>query len=85
MSEGFPEALADAPRELSRFAPSGEDRDLVACRAALERAYQALLEAGPLKHRVFKVLADRAPGQFVADTDVIFEDAVPAGVGSERA
>jgi nitrogenase-stabilizing/protective protein len=69
-------------RELAGFTPSGEERDLVACRAALERAYQALLQAGPLHHRVFRVLAERAPGQFVAEADVLFEDAVPAGAAA---
>jgi nitrogenase-stabilizing/protective protein len=73
--------------ELAGFNPTGEDVDLVACRAALERAYAALLEAGPLQHRVFKVLADRAPGQFVPDADLLIEDAVPAvaRVGGEPA
>jgi nitrogenase-stabilizing/protective protein len=39
-----------------------------ALRAALERSYQALVDAGPLDHRVFKVLRDRAPRQFVPVT-----------------
>lgn len=73
-------------QELSGFVASGESRDLVACRAALERAYRALTEAGPLQHRLFKVLAEHVPGQFVPDTDVRFEDALPAGTvpGGDR-
>lgn len=71
-------------RELAGIAPSGDDHDLVACRSALERAYAALVEAGPLQHRVFKVLRDRAPGQFVAVDDVAVEDAVPPATGGER-
>jgi nitrogenase-stabilizing/protective protein len=49
--------------------------DLARCRAALERAYAALVSDGPLGHRVFKVLRDRAPGQFVPDGDLVVEDA----------
>lgn len=48
-------------------------------RAALERAYATLLDGGPLRHRVFKVLADRAPGQFVPDADVVVETLDPGG------
>jgi len=47
--------------------------DPVAVRNALERAYRALVEAGPLEHRLFKVLADRAPGQFVPVEQVLIE------------
>jgi nitrogenase-stabilizing/protective protein len=65
-------------RELQQL---GESADLptddaqlrTAHRAALERAYRALVTAGPLEHRVFKVLRDRAPGQFVPLDDVRLE------------
>lgn len=46
-------------------------------RAALERAYATLLDGGPLQHRVFKVLADRAPGQFVPDTEIEISGPTP--------
>jgi nitrogenase-stabilizing/protective protein len=42
-------------------------------RAALTRSYQALVTGGPLDHRVFKVLSDRAPGQFVPLAEVGIE------------
>jgi nitrogenase-stabilizing/protective protein len=42
-------------------------------RAALEQAYQAIVTAGPLEHRVFKVLRDRAPGQFVPLAEVAID------------
>jgi nitrogenase-stabilizing/protective protein len=56
-----------------------QDDDLPRYRGALERAYAALLDGGPLRHRVFKVLADRAPGQFVPDADVVVETLDPDG------
>ena len=53
--------------------------DAAAVRGALERAYRALVEAGPLEHRLFKVLADRAPGQFVPLEQVTVEVTVEGG------
>jgi nitrogenase-stabilizing/protective protein len=47
---------------------------LAGYRAALERAYRTLLAGGPLQHRVFKVLQDRAPGQFVPLSEVRVDD-----------
>jgi nitrogenase-stabilizing/protective protein len=48
-------------------------------RAALERAYQALVTGTALDHRVFKVLRDHAPGQFVPIQDVSLDDVSTLG------
>lgn len=47
------------------------DPALLRCRGALERAYTAFLDGGALRHRVFKVLRDRAPVQFLPDADLV--------------
>ncbi|HEY6795278.1 MAG TPA: nitrogenase-stabilizing/protective protein NifW [Kineosporiaceae bacterium] len=54
-------------RELEALTGDGADAGALRerTRAALRRAYGALVTASPLEHRVFKVLQDRAPGQFV--------------------
>ena len=49
---------------------AGPDAQRAGYRAALERAYAALLDGGPLQHRVFKVLQDRAPVGFVPLAEV---------------
>jgi nitrogenase-stabilizing/protective protein len=48
-------------------------------RAALERAYQALVTGTALDHRLFKVLRERAPGQFVPLQDVSLDDVSTLG------
>lgn len=48
-------------------------------RAALERAYTAVRTEGPLHHRVFKVLRDRRPGQFVPVETVAVDSLGPDG------
>ncbi|KLL12566.1 hypothetical protein FrCorBMG51_04340 [Protofrankia coriariae] len=46
---------------------------LAAYRAALVASYEAFTTAGALDHRLFKVLADRAPQAFVALDTVTVE------------
>jgi nitrogenase-stabilizing/protective protein len=63
-------------RELAALGPARPDintcldgeAELPRYRAALERAYAAFRDGGALQHRVFKVLRDRTPGQFVPDS-----------------
>ncbi len=57
--------------------PAPSPPDLHDCRAALERAYRALHRDGPLQLRLFKVLQDRAPGQFIPEGDLLAEAGEP--------
>lgn len=74
-------------QELELIDAAGLQLDAVAqqdlYRAALQRAYQAIVAAGPLEHRVFKVLRDRAPGQFVPLAEVAIEARPQDGDGDE--
>ncbi len=55
---------------------------MAAYRTALAQAHEAFTTAGALDHRLFKVLADRAPQAFVALAAVTVESAVESAVES---
>jgi nitrogenase-stabilizing/protective protein len=53
-----------------RAEPEDPDRVLADYRAALIRSYREFTESTALDHRLFKVLADRAPGAFIPLSEV---------------
>jgi len=72
---GYDPAVLAVLRLFGRELQDVDAADPAAVRAALERSYRALADAGPLEHRVFKVLQDRAPRQFVPLAQVTAEGA----------